>query len=44
MVSLLNRMEDLSLSTFLSLCSFSCRKLETGGRDCLESSEASRDS
>lgn len=44
MVSLLNLLEVLSLSTFLSLCSLSCRKLETGGSVCLESSEASRDS
>lgn len=44
MVSLLSRLDALSLSTFLSLCSLSCKKLDTGGNDCLESSDASRDS
>lgn len=44
MASVLNLVEDLSLSAFLPLCSLSCNKLETGGSDSRESSDASRDS
>lgn len=43
MGSLLILLDDLSLSTLLSLCRRSCKKLDTGGRFCLRSSEPSRD-